>query len=226
MERQLIDFQQKVTHYQEIVTSYEERLSQLQEENQRLRENLEAMSQQPQVTPISELPTVENTSDNRVDKLEAQTARLEQMMQQMMEMISGATNAPRTEDKVVSVPVPQEKTEPARRPIELRQNINWESIPNDQLRNMKVAGAVEEKIYRAFHAIANYNDNAPSNDSRWYIGTTTLSEVSGCNRQAIGNWVKTHQTTVDDHNNKYGLGQYHNKRHKGVKITDLIKLWE
>jgi hypothetical protein len=91
---------------------------------------------------------------------------------------------------------------------------------------MKTAGAVEEKIYRAFRAIANYNDNAPSNDDRWYIGSVTLSSVSGCNRQAVGDWVKTHQLTVDDHNNKYGLGQYHNKRHKGVEVTDLVKLWE
>lgn len=71
-----------------------------------------------------------------------------------------------------------------------------------------------------------YDDNAPSNDERWYIGTTTLSQVSGCNRQNIADWVKTHQLTVDDHNNKYELGQYHNKRHKGIEITNLVRLWE
>jgi len=230
MERQLIDFQQKITHYQEIVTSYEEQLSHLQKENQQLKENLEAMSQQPQVTPIIEPSTVETLSDDRVDRLEAQTARLEQMMQQMMSMMSsmssGATAVAKTEEKALLVAAQQEKTELVRKPIESKQDIDWESIPNDQLRNMKVAGAVEEKIYRAFRAIANYNDNAPSNDDRWYIGTTSLSEVSGCNRQAIGNWVKNHHHIVDDHNNKYGLGQYHNKRHKGVEITDLVKLWE
>ena len=63
---------------------------------------------------------------------------------------------------------------------------------------------------------------APSNDL-WYIPTTFLSQVSGCNRQAIADWVEKHKLTVDDHNNKYGLGQYHNKRHKGVEITDLVK---
>ncbi|WP_414582328.1 hypothetical protein [Scytonema sp. PCC 10023] len=51
---------------------------------------------------------------------------------------------------------------------------------------MKAPSAVEEKIYRAFRATANYNDNAPSNDDRWYIGSVTLSSVSGCNRQAVG----------------------------------------
>jgi hypothetical protein len=186
------------------------------------------MNQQPQVTPITEPSTVETTetaSDNRIDKLEAQTARLEQMMQQMMEMMSsGTTTAAKVREEVPTAP--QEKVEPARKLPEPKQDIDWESIPNDQLRNMKVAGAVEEKIYRAFRAIADYNDNAPSNDDRWYIGTTTLSEVSGCNRQAIGDWVKSHQLTVDDHNKKYRLGQYHNKRHKGIELTDLVKIWD
>jgi cell division protein FtsB len=227
LERRLVESQQKIVHLQEMVTSYEKQLDQMQQDNQQLKERVEAMSQQPQITPIAEPSTVETTetnSDNRIDKLEAQTARLEQMMHQMMEVMSRNTGIAKPQEEVPTAP--QEKAEPARKLPEPKQNIDWESIPNDQLRVMKTAGAVEEKIYRAFRAIANYNDNAPSNDDRWYIGTTTLSEVSGCNRQAIGSWVKTHQLTVDDHNNKYGLGQYHNKRHKGVELTDLVKLWD
>ena len=193
MERQLIDFRQKITHYQETVTSYESQLNQLQQEIRQLREKIEVMNQQPQATPITEPSTVEMaeaTSDNRIDKLEVQTARLEQMMQQMMEMMSsGTATAAKVRGEVPTAP--QEKAEPVRKLPEPKQDINWESIPNDQLRNMKAAGAVEEKIYRAFRAIADHNDNAPSNDDRWYIGTTTLSEVSGCNRQAIGSWVKS-----------------------------------
>jgi cell division protein FtsB len=228
LERRLVESQQKITHLQSVITSYEKQVAQLQQENQELKERVEAMSQQPQITPITEPSTVEATetaSDNRISQLEAQTARLEQMMQQMMEMIRpGTATATKPQEEVPTVP--QEKAEPARKLPEPKQDIDWESIPNDQLRIMKTAGAVEEKIYRAFRAIANYNDNAPSNNDRWYIGSVTLSSVSGCNRQAVGDWVKTHQLTVDDHNNKYGLGQYHNKRHKGVEITDLVKLWE
>ncbi len=228
LERQLIEAQQKVVYLQEAVTSYEQQMTELQQENQQLKDRLEVMNQQPQVTLITEPFTVETTetkSDNRIDKLEAQTARLEQMMHQMMQMIRpGTATATKPQEEVPTAP--QEKVEPARKLPEPKQDIDWESIPNHQLRNMKVAGAVEEKIYRAFRAIADYNDNAPSNDDRWYIGTTSLSEVSGCNRQAIGNWVKNHHHIVDDHNNKYGLGQYHNKRHKGVEITDLVKFWE
>jgi uncharacterized coiled-coil protein SlyX len=228
LERRLVEFQQRITHLQEVITSYEKQITELQQENQQLNEKLEVMNQQPQLTPITEpsmVETTETASDNRIDKLEAQTARLEQMMQQMMSMMSsGVATIAKPQEEVSTAP--QEKVEPTRKPPELKQDINWEAIPNEQLKVMKVAGAVEEKIYRAFRAIASYNDNAPSNDNRWYIGSVTLSLVSGCNRQAVGDWVKTHQLTVDDHNNKYGLGQYHNKRHKGVEIRDLIKLWE
>jgi regulator of replication initiation timing len=227
LERRLVESQQKIHYLQQTITSYEKQITELQQENQQLKNRLEVMNQQPQVTPIIEPSTVETTetaSDNRIDKLEAQTARLEQMMHQMMEMIRpGTATATKPQEEVSTVP--QEKAEPARKLPEPKQDIDWESIPNEQLRVMKTNGAVEEKIYRAFRAIADYNDNAPSNDNRWYIGSVTLSSVSGCNRQAIGDWVKTHQLTVDDHNNKYGLGQYHNKRHKGVEITDLVKLW-
>jgi uncharacterized coiled-coil protein SlyX len=226
LERRLVESEQKIVHLQSVITSYEKQVAELQQQNQQLKEESQAMIMQPQVTPASEASTVETTgipSDSRIDKLEAQTARLEQMMQQMMEMISPAT-ATKPQEEVSTAP--QEKVEPARKLPEPKQDIDWESIPNEQLRVMKTNGAVEEKIYRAFRAIADYNDNAPSNDDRWYIGSVTLSSVSGCNRQAVGDWVKTHQLTVDDHNNKYGLGQYHNKRHKGVEITDLINLWE
>ncbi|WP_017314234.1 protelomerase family protein [Mastigocladopsis repens] len=228
LERRLVESQQKIVHLQEVITVYEKQVVELQQQNQRLKEESQVMSQQPQITPVSEASTVESTgvpSESRIDKLEAQTARLEQMMQQMMEMMSsGAATATKPQEEVATVP--QEKPETGRKLPEPKPEIDWGGISNEQLRNMKAPGAVEEKIYRAFRAIADYNDNAPSNNDRWYIGSVTLSSVSGCNRQAVGDWVKTHQLTVDDHNNKYALGQYHNKRHKGVEITDLVKLWE
>lgn len=228
LERRLVESEQKIVHLQSAITSYEKQVAELQQQNQQLKEESQAMSQQPQVTPATEASTAETTktaADNRIDKLEAQTARLEQMMHQMMEMIRpSAVTAAKPQEEVSTVP--QQKTEPARKLPEPKQDVDWESIPNEHLRAMKARGAVEEKIYRAFRAIADYNDNAPSNNDRWYIGSVTLSSVSGCNRQAVGDWIKSHQHIVDDHNNKYGLGQYHNKCHKEVEITDLVKLWE
>lgn len=220
LERQLVSTREKIAHMQEALASYEKQINQLQVENQQLKQDKEIMSQQPQTTEASVV-----TSDSRIDKLEA---RMDQVMALLEQMVSGATVKPAVEELPAQTPTPTPTASPARTTPRTRQEqeIDWESVSNDQLKGMKVNGAVEEKIFRAYKAIASYNDNAPSNDDRWYVGVTVLSQVSGCNRQNIGDWVKVHQLTVDDHNNKYGLGQYHNKRHKKVEITDKVRLWE
>lgn len=97
-----------------------------------------------------------------------------------------------------------------------------ESVDNTELKKLRGEDAVNEKIRRAFEAIANYNDNQPSNDDRWYIGNQSLRQVSGCNGLAVSAWIKNHQISVDDRNNKYGLGQYHNKRHAGKDLILIL----
>lgn len=211
LERRLMEAQQKIADMQKTITNYETQLNQVQQAQQAQQ----VMNRQPQ----PQITEAQNHQDSRVDKLEAQMG---QMMEMMQQIISGTSSTKSQSEESTAAPV---ATVAAIKPTSKQKN-DWESIPNEQLKNMKANGAVEEKIYRAFRAIASYNDTAPSNEDRWYIGSTTLSQVSGCNRQNIGDWVKAHQMTVDDHNNKYGLGQYHNKRHKGIEITDLIKLWD
>lgn len=100
---------------------------------------------------------------------------------------------------------------------------NLLDIDLEDLKKLRGEDAVNEKIRRAFEAITNYNDNQPSNDNRWYIGNQTLRQVSGCNGIAVSAWIKNHQTSVNDHNNKYGLGQYHNNLHRGKDLAELIK---
>jgi hypothetical protein len=97
-----------------------------------------------------------------------------------------------------------------------------EKFDDTELKKLRGEDAVNEKIRRAFEAIASYNDKQPSNDDRWYIGNQSLRQVSGCNGLAVSAWIKNHQTSVDDHNNKYGLGQYHNKRHSGKDLAELL----
>lgn len=225
LERQLVEAQNKIAHLQETLSSYERQLDQLQAEKQQLqtatqqlKQEIEVMDQQQVAKTPEVMEAAENVSDNRIDKLEAQMAQMMSMMQRMVSSGNVSTKSQAEESTPAPVVV--------RKQLATKQEIDWESVPNEQLKGMKVAGAVEEKIYRAYCAIANYNDNAPSNDDRWYIGSTTLSQVSGCNRTATGAWVEVHEITVKDHNSKYGLGQYHNKRHKGVEITDFIGLWE
>jgi hypothetical protein len=45
----------------------------------------------------------------------------------------------------------------------------------------------------------------------WAVTNQVLRQVSGCNGQLVRDWMELHHGAVDDHNAKYGLGQYHNK---------------
>ncbi|MBP5974486.1 hypothetical protein HW132_17565 [Brasilonema sp. CT11] len=224
LERELVEVREKTAELQKNLAISKNEMDQLRLENQKLRQEKEKMSQLHQqlkeekevMDQQSQVTDVENNGDSRIDNLEIQMAQMMAMMQQIIS--SGSAVKATVEESLAPVAARKQPTP--------KQEIDWESIPNDQLKGMKANGAVEEKIYRAFRAIAQYNDSAPSNDDRWYIGSTTLSQVSGCNRGTIADWIKTHELTVNDHNNKYGLGQYHNKRHKRIEITDLIGLWE
>lgn len=105
---------------------------------------------------------------------------------------------------------------------QLKPERDLESIDDTELKKLRGEDAVNEKIRRAFEAIASYNDYQPSNDNRWYIGNQSLRQVSGCNGLAVSAWIKNHQVSVDDHNAKYGLGQYYNKRHAGKDLIELV----
>ncbi len=102
-----------------------------------------------------------------------------------------------------------------------KPELDYELMSNDELKKLRSDGAVDEKIRRAFTAIADFNDAQPSNQTRWAITNQSLRQVSGCNGQKVREWMVKYQTSVNDHNNKYGLGQYDNKG-KG-DITEVIK---
>ncbi|BDA76587.1 hypothetical protein CAL7716_107530 (plasmid) [Calothrix sp. PCC 7716] len=92
-----------------------------------------------------------------------------------------------------------------------KADVDYELLNNDELKKLRGDGAVDEKIRRAFVAITDYNDAQPSNETRWSITNQSLRQVSGCNGQKVASWMQRYETSIKDHNNKYGLGTYHNK---------------
>ena len=184
-------------------------------------------------------------AENEINKLNQEKAMLEEQLKtQVIEPQSENTDLQSMIRQIVAeeikkslptsndVPIPT--TEPTIEPkpttkpkAETKPERDWEGVSNAELKNSKARGATEEKIFRAFQAIKNHNDNiATSNEQRWYIGSVTLRVLSGCNPQLVNEWIANHQTSVDDSNAKYDIGQYHNKRHKNMQITDVIKLWD
>jgi hypothetical protein len=96
---------------------------------------------------------------------------------------------------------------------------NLQDIDSEALKKLRGEDAVNEKIRRAFEAITSYNDS--TTEKRWCINNQALRQVSGCNGQAVTEWIKEYKTSIDDHNQKYNLGQYDNKGRGD--ITKIIK---
>jgi DNA repair exonuclease SbcCD ATPase subunit len=157
------------------------------------------VGQMPQQEVAAE-PATRSESENLNERME----KLEQLVYELVEKIDTKASVADV-PTLTAIPVP-------RVAMKVETDKDWSEVKSEELKGSKARGAADEKILRSFQALANYNDNvAASNSERWYIGNVTLRQLSGCNGQLVGDWIKRHQLSVDDHNNKYGLGQYHNK---------------
>ncbi|HAG80487.1 MAG TPA: hypothetical protein DCL61_04775, partial [Cyanobacteria bacterium UBA12227] len=97
------------------------------------------------------------------------------------------------------------------------------SVPSEELKGNQAPGSAEEKIKRAVQAIMNFNDySAVSSDERWAIVIRSVQALSGCNYPAVKKFMDAYSMMIADHNAKYGLGQYHNKRHDKKDIATVI----
>ncbi|NJM20826.1 MAG: hypothetical protein HC874_24935 [Richelia sp. SL_2_1] len=111
---------------------------------------------------------------------------------------------------------PKNTVKPKQQPKQ--DDIDWESMSSEELRENKSRGGAEEKLRRSFLAITDHNDHKARNkdgqqdtDLMWSITNQALRQLSGCNGMLVKDWMERHQGAIDDHNSKYGLGTYHNK---------------
>lgn len=83
---------------------------------------------------------------------------------------------------------------------------------------------VEELVKRAIVAIMRSNDQAPEQDQRWMITQTSLQALTGSRPAAIKKLLDKYKTMIDDHNAKYDLQPYDNRKGNGRKIEDEIAM--
>ena len=148
---------------------------------------------------------VEETDTDTMENLESKISRildekLSKFLPQLQQGESTSINSKATKSK------PKE------------DDTDWESMSSEELKQNKSRGAAEEKLRRSYLAITNHNDHKardnngqPDTDKMWVINNQALRQLSGCNGMLVKDWMERHQTVIDDHNNKYGLGTYHNK---------------
>ena len=204
------ELEKKITDYQQItenVTSTEE-IEQLRVLNQELDKKVRELQQNPEKTaaPDQELTDL---IDSRIRLI---------VTQEIQHQLNHATPQPVLEPKTPRITSNQKP---------LKSSRDWSMVSNQELKPSKEKGAADEKVRRAYQSMVNYNDyQAASNEQRWFIGTRSLIDMSGCNYQVVKRWLENYQMAVDDHNNKYGLGTHHNRKHVGEEIRETIELWE
>ena len=159
----------------------------------------------------------------KVDRLEALLSEFlvkasQQEVKQSVAISADASPDTPVEKPAAPAPTPTPTPTPTPKPQK-----DWSSVPSEELKGNQAPGSAEEKIKRAVQAIMAYNNyTAMSNDDRWAIVIRSVQALSGCNYPAVKNFMDTYKVMVDDHNAKYGLTQYHNKRHANKDIASVI----
>ena len=154
----------------------------------------EIKNQQLEKTDTETMENLESTISRILDE------KLSKLLPQLQQGESTSTNSKTTKSKVKE------------------DDTDWESMSSEELKESKTRGAAEEKLRRSYLSITNHNDHKardnngqPDASQMWVINNQALRQLSGCNGMLVKDWMVRHQTAIDDHNNKYGLGTYHNK---------------
>jgi hypothetical protein len=88
-------------------------------------------------------------------------------------------------------------------------------------------GRVEELTKRVIRAMMIHNDErAAENDQRWAITQSAITEITGSRADRVKPVVEEFKTMIDDHNAKYGLNNYSNRKGKDRDIKQEINLAE
>ncbi|MEO0843602.1 MAG: protelomerase family protein [Cyanobacteria bacterium J06633_8] len=179
--KNLIELAQKAKELEEKLLDTQAKLEEFK--NQQLKE-----------TDTETMENLESTISRILDE------KLSQYLPQLQQNESTSTNSKATKSK------PSE------------DDTDWESMSSEELKQNKSRGAAEEKLRRSYLAITNHNDHKardnngqPDTDKMLVINNQVLRQLSGCNGMLVKDWMERHKTAIDDHNNKYGLGIYHNK---------------
>lgn len=89
-------------------------------------------------------------------------------------------------------------------------------------------GRAEELTRRAIFAIMKHNNElAPDNDHRWCITQSAIVVLTGSRSKYVGNVLQKCQQMIDEHNQKYDLNWYSNRKGASRDIRneiDLVKL--
>ncbi|MGF1674307.1 MAG: hypothetical protein ACFCUV_11580, partial [Rivularia sp. (in: cyanobacteria)] len=114
----------------------------------------------------------------------------------------------------------------AKRHEEDLSNVLTEDLLNDKKFSTHPLRA-SELTKRAVVAIIRHNNEvATENDNRWCITQSAISVLTGSKPAAIGKTLNEFKQLIDDHNQKFELNGYSNRKGKDRDIQQEIDLVE
>jgi hypothetical protein len=84
----------------------------------------------------------------------------------------------------------------------------------------------EELTKRAITAIQRHNDSSPEKSQRWMITQTAIQALTGSKPATIKKLLEQYKGMINDHNQKYDLNPYDNRKGGDRKIENEINLAE
>ena len=94
---------------------------------------------------------------------------------------------------------------------------------------LPVQADLDPDVLRALQAILDYNDHtATSHADRWTISIPVmkdlLKQLGKATQPKIEAVLKARRGVIEEHHRRHGLGERHNRVHKGRSISEIIKL--
>ncbi len=94
---------------------------------------------------------------------------------------------------------------------------------------LPVQADLDPDVLRALHAILQYNDHAAtSHAERWTISIPVmkdlLKQLGKATQPKIEAVLKAKRGVIEEHHRLHGLGERHNRVHKGRSVSEVIKL--
>ena len=93
----------------------------------------------------------------------------------------------------------------------------------------QVTGELDADVLRALELLMSYNDaEGRSHSERWAISVPTmkdlLKQIGKATQPKIEAVLKTRAEAIEAHHQKHGLGERHNRVHKGQSIAEVVRL--
>jgi hypothetical protein len=176
----------------------------------------------------------QNITQTQLELLQAENHRLNEELQHTLSRLEGIQRF-LSGDQIKGGAIEENDSTKKQEPqIQLPNKVTTQSptpIKNKAISDpaTKTQIAVDPDALRALQAILHYNDHtATTHADRWAISFPVmkdlLKQLGKATQPKIDAVLRANVETIQQHHQKYGLGDRHNRAHQGHSISEVIRL--